>query len=186
MSALRIARALDLVVVRVAEAFSWLVLGVVLILFAQWPVRDLLVGTGAIRGRPQVYLNDYGQLMHATVFLVGIAYSLATDRHVRFDVFRSRFPPRLAAAVDLGGHLLVVLPWVGVLAYFGADVVWRSLATGETFPDTGSPGYPLMRVAFALCLVLVGLASAARIASSVHDIFGQPRASRIEAVVPEG
>lgn len=180
---LRFAELLDRVVLRVSESFSWLVLGVVVALFAQWPVRDLLVGTGLVRGRPQVYLNDYGQLMHATVFLVGMAYSLVMDRHVRFDIVRSRFAPRASALIELLGHVLVVLPWAGLLAYFGWDVVSRSVLTGETFPDTGSPGYPLMRLAFALCLALVALASVARVLAAIDAIVTR---RAVPVLVPAG
>jgi len=158
-------------VVLVAETFAWLVLAVVVTLFAQLPVRDLIVGTGLVIGRPQVILNDYGQLFHATVFLVGIPYALALDRHVRLDAFRMRFSPRVRAIVEALGHLLFVLPWAALLAYYGVDPVWRSLTTNETFPDTGTSGYPLMGIAFALFLVMLAAASLARLLRAGREAF---------------
>lgn len=169
---LRIAALLDLIVVRVAQIFSWLVLGVVLFLFAQWPVREWF---GSVT-RLHIALNDYGQLFHATVFLVGAAYALATDRHVRLDAFRPRFPLSRRAAIELAGHLLFVLPWLAVLGYFGADLVVRSLSTSETFPETGTPGYPLMRLAFVLFVVLMALASVGRVLRAATDIRGSTSA----------
>lgn len=138
---------------------AWLVLAVVVALFAQWPVREWF---GSVT-RLHIALNDYGQLFHATVFLVGAAYALAIDRHVRLDAFRSRLGARWRATIEVGGHILFVLPWLAVLAYFGADVVARSVSTWETFPETGTPGYPLMRLAFVVFVVLMAVASVARL-----------------------
>lgn len=149
-----------------AEAAAWLVLLVVLFLFAQWPVREWF---GSVT-RLHIALNDYGQLFHATVFLAGAAYALSIDRHVRLDAFRPRFAPRLRASLELVGHAAFVLPWLAVLAYFGAETVVRSFATGETFPETGTPGYPLMRTSFALFIVLMAVASVARGLRAVGEL----------------
>ncbi len=167
----RVVAALERGVVLTAETLAWLVLGVVATLFIQLPVRDLIVGTGLVNGRPHVVINDYGQLFHATVFLAGIPYAVTTDRHVRLDVFRARFSTRARAIVDALGYLLFALPWAALLAYYGADPVWRSLTTGETFPETGTPGYPLTRVAFALFLLMLFVASIARILIALREVF---------------
>jgi TRAP-type mannitol/chloroaromatic compound transport system permease small subunit len=169
---LRVARALDGLVTGVAETLAWLVFGVVGLLYVQMPVRDLLVGTGILQNaRPQEVINDYGQLLHASVFVVGIPYAIVLDRHVRFDVFRDRFSPRARAIVEALGHLLFVLPWAAVLAYYGAPHVLRSLQVGETFPDTGTLGYPLLRLAFALFVALLFVASIARTLVALHQVF---------------
>jgi TRAP-type mannitol/chloroaromatic compound transport system permease small subunit len=152
----RFAALLQAGVIRVCETFAWLVLAVVLTLFGQLPVRELV-------HRGHLLINDYGQLVHATVFLVGIPYAISLDRHVRLDAFRMRFAPRIRALVEVFGYLVFVLPWVGLLAYYGAEPVSRSISTGETFPDTGNPGYPLMRVAFVLFLILTAAAMLSRV-----------------------
>jgi TRAP-type mannitol/chloroaromatic compound transport system permease small subunit len=155
---------LERVVLRVSEALAWLVLAVVLALFGQLPLRDII-------GKGYIQLNDYGQLLHATVFLVGIAYALCTDRHVRLDAFRTRFAPRARALIEVVGHPLFVWPWIALLAYYGADHVVRSIRTGETFPETGTVGYPLMRIAFALFLVLLAAASLSRVLLAARELF---------------
>ncbi len=113
-------------------------------------------------------MNDFGQLFHATVFLVGIAYAITLDRHFRVDLLRSHLTPRVRAWVELLGYLLFVLPLIALLAYYGADPVWRSLAIRETFPDTGTPGYFLMRLSFVLFVVLLSAASLARLLRASH------------------
>jgi TRAP-type mannitol/chloroaromatic compound transport system permease small subunit len=121
-------------------------------------------------------MNDYGQLFHATVFLVGIAYAIAVDQHVRLDALRVRFAPRARAAIEAVGHLAFVLPWAAVLAYYGADPVWRSLTVGgESFPDTGTPGYLLMRLAFVLFVVMLFAASLSRFLVASRLALGRAR-----------
>jgi TRAP-type mannitol/chloroaromatic compound transport system permease small subunit len=159
-----VALLLERAVLRVSEALSWLVLAVVLALFGQLPLREIV-------GKGYIQLNDYGQLFHATVFLVGIAYALSTDRHVRLDAFRMRFAPRTRALIEVVGHAVFVWPWIGLLAYYGADHVVRSITTGETFPETGTVGYPLMRVAFALFLLLLAAASLSRVLLASRELF---------------
>ncbi len=188
----RLASLIERVVVGVAQTLAWLVFGVVAMLYAQMPVRDLLVGGGILSGqRPQEAINDYGQLMHATVFLVGIPYAIVTDRHVRFDVFIHRFSPRTRWLIEAFGHLVFVLPWTFLLAYWGLPHVWRSVQVGETFPDTGNPGYTLMRLAFALFIVLLFAASIARLLRSLSEAFAGARLAvvvadtQVAALVPQ-
>jgi TRAP-type mannitol/chloroaromatic compound transport system permease small subunit len=158
--------ALERTVIRVSETFAWLVLAVVVALFGQLPLREIV-------GKGYIQLNDYGQLSHATVFLIGIAYAVATDRHVRLDAFRMRFPSRARAAIEVAGHVLFVWPWTLLLAYYGADPVLRSISTGETFPETGTVGYPLMRVVFALFLLLLLAASLSRAFVAAQIVVGR-------------
>jgi TRAP-type mannitol/chloroaromatic compound transport system permease small subunit len=61
---------------------AWLVLFVIAALFGQWPLR-------ALAGGGHILANDFGQIAHATVFAIGVAYALCWDGHVLLDVFPS-------------------------------------------------------------------------------------------------
>ena len=89
----------------VGRASAWLVLFVVAALFAQWPLREF-VGAG------HILANDFGQIAHATVFMIGVAYALRWDGHVRLDVFYHRMSPRARALVDLFGTVAFIVPWM--------------------------------------------------------------------------
>jgi TRAP-type mannitol/chloroaromatic compound transport system permease small subunit len=171
LMSLRIATLLERGVLAIGGAVSLLVLAVVAALFGQLPLRDL-VRYGYLEA------NDYGQLFHATVFLVGIPYAVVADRHVRLDLMRGRFSPRVRALIEALGHLLFVIPWTLVLSIYAADPVWRSITLGERFPNTGNAGYALMRVAFVLFLVLLAAASASRVIRSLNEARGDgPRSA---------
>lgn len=154
------ARAADAIVDATGRTAAWLVLFVIAALFAQWPLREL-VGGG------HLLANDFGQLAHAAVFSIGIAYALRWDGHVRLDVFYQRMSARGRAWVDLVGTLAIVLPWAGIVLWFSWQTTLRSVAVFEQFPETWSPGYWLFKVLLIIFSALLLLQSAGHIARDI-------------------
>src|SRR5210317_814431 len=69
--------------------------------------------------------------LFALVFLLGIAYALKEDGHVRVDVLYDHFSPRWKATVNILGTLLLLLP-LSVLIIEGS--VWyvnEAFTSGE-------------------------------------------------------
>lgn len=91
------------------------------------------------------------------VFLMGAAYLLQVDGHVRVDIVFSRLRARTKAIIDIVLTFLFLLPfcWLGI--YFGNSYVARSWAQLEMSPNPGGlPRYPIKTmiiVAFALLVV---------------------------------
>src|ERR1700752_647853 len=82
------------------------------------------------------------------------------------DIFYADASPRRRAIVDLAGALLLLLPFVGVLAWFSLPYVARSWAILERSREaSGLPLFFLLKTLiplFALLLGLQGIAQAAR------------------------
>lgn len=69
-------------------------------------------------------------LFFAAVFLcLGSAY--LADRHVRIDIVRERFSPRLRAGIETAGFFLALLPFCAALIYFGGEAAWAAYVDGE-------------------------------------------------------
>jgi len=151
------ARAADAIVDAIGRTTAWLVLFVILALFGQWPLREL-VGGG------HILANDFGQLAHAAVFSIGIAYASRWDGHVRLDIFYQRLSARGRAWVDLVGTLAVVVPWAGLVLWFSWQTMRRSVAVFEQFPETWSPGYWVFKVLLIVFAVLLLLQAAGHVA----------------------
>jgi len=167
------ARVADAVVDAVGSTSAWLVLFVIATLFGQWPLREL-VGTG------HILANDFGQIAHAAVFAVGVAYAMRWDGHVRLDVVYHRMSARARTLVDLIGTLLIIVPWAGMVLWFSWPTMLRSVAVFEKFAETWSPGYWLFKIlliAFAALLLLQAAGHVARDVAQLLDPRPEPGAS---------
>lgn len=95
------------------------------------------------------------------IFLMGAGYALKYDKHVRVDVFYSRFPEKTKAWINLIGTLLFLIPFCLILIAKGFDFVEHSWQLSESSPDPGGlPARYLIKAAIPLgigLLLLQGL-----------------------------
>ena len=75
--------------------------------------------------------------MHAAVFMLGTAYTLKRDEHVRVDIFYRGMSVRYRAAVNLAGTAVFLLPMTVFLAISSWDYVWTSWAIREASREAG-------------------------------------------------
>ncbi len=154
----RLVRLIEAFVDGVGRVASWLILGVVATLFLQIPMREFVR-----YGHREV--NDIGQVIHATVFMVGVAFAMRWDAHVRVDIFRQHMGPRTRAAVELAGILLFLVPWLVIVTRSSIPIVLHSWSELEQFADTYTPGYFLLKtqlLSFCLLVALQALANVLR------------------------
>lgn len=99
--------------------------------------------------------------LHAAVFLLTAAWTLAEDAHVRVDVFYHRCSRRTQQRVNWLGSLLLLLPFAGFLLYASVPYVLRSWKIAESsFEAGGLPAIYLLKTLLpiaALLLLLQGL-----------------------------
>ncbi|MBE7385442.1 MAG: TRAP transporter small permease subunit [Leptolyngbya sp. SIO1E4] len=140
---------------------GWLVL--VMIGVGCWNVLGRYVGQAVGRNLSSNALIETQWYLFSVVFLLGAAYTLRQNGHVRVDVFQSRWGVRRKAFAELVGTLLFLLPFAGLLLAFSWRWVLASWRIWETSPDPGGlPRYPvksLILVGFVV-LLLQGLSEA--------------------------
>src|SRR5919198_6393546 len=142
---------IDKVSTFVGKAFSWLIVGLTLVI--SWEVFSRYA-----LDHPHAWAFDAMIMMYGTLFMMAGAYTLAKNGHVRGDVLYGFFPPRTQAAIDLTLYIVFFIPGVFALTYAGyyyAADSWhiheRSNITSE-----GPPVYPFKTVIpFAGGLLLV-------------------------------
>lgn len=78
---------------------------------------------------------------HAIVFMLGMAYTLQQDKHVRVDVFYNHFSPRRKAWVDLLGGLLFALPTLIFILWSSAHYILVSWRIKEASAEAGGLPY---------------------------------------------
>lgn len=163
----RFAEGLDRLLGRIAEAGKWLALPVVLLLFAQWPLRDLVRCCSR-------EANDIGQWIFALFIAIALTAATRAGTHLRADIFAQRFSPSARRRIAAAGAGLFALPWsLFVIVVYGRDA-WRSLLLLERFPDTNNPGYFVIKLAVVLMAALLA-------AQAIVQISGALRAGGGEA-----
>ena len=158
---LRLSAAIDRANERIGAAIQWLV--------------PLMVGVGALNALARyatrytgvsLSSNAYLDLqwyMFALIFLLGAAYGLNRDVHVRVDVLYSRLSVRGRAWIDLAGSVLFLLPFCAMMLWVSWPAVRNSWAVLEASPDPGGlPRYPIKTVILIsfFLLFLQGLSQA--------------------------
>jgi TRAP-type mannitol/chloroaromatic compound transport system permease small subunit len=130
-------------------------------------------------------LNEAQWYLFSLIFLLGAAYGLKVDAHVRVDVLYGRLSSRAKGWIDLAGTLLFLLPFAVVMLWVAFPVVRNSWSIREVSPDPGGlPRYPIkavILVSFAL-LLLQGIAQAVR---AVDRIRGEDAEGHDAAPEPE-
>lgn len=155
---LRFSRAVDRLNRWLGSGLRWLALVMVLIgaynAVARYATRSF--GTALSSNA----LNELQWYLFSVIFLLGAAYGLERDVHVRVDVLYEKLSRKGRAWIDLAGSLLFLLPFSILMLVVSWPAVRASWAVRETSPDPGGLSrYPikaLLLVSFGL-LVLQGL-----------------------------
>lgn len=110
---------------------------------------------------PAIWLQESLVWMHACVFMVGAAYTLLHEDHVRVDVFYRGMTARRRAWVDLLGVLLLLLPVCVFLAWKSYGFALTSWAMQEASRESGGLPYPVLPLV-KLVLIIMPLTVAAQ------------------------
>ena len=129
------------------KASSWMTLLMVLVTFVVVVMRYVF-DAGLI------WLQESVVWMHAFVFMMGAAYTLQQDGHVRVDVFYRDMSARRRAWIDLAGVLLFLLPVCVFLAWKSVDFVQVSWKLQESSREPGGLPYPLLPMLKSLILLM--------------------------------
>ena len=144
----RLIGGLDRLVAAILSGGRWFLLPVVLLLFLQWPLRDIF----RIWSREA---NDLGQWLFA--LYVAMAFTAATRAHTHLaaDALARHYSERTRLSLARLGALFGLLPWSLYVIIGGANLVIASLKAFEAFPDTYNPGYFFIKLALWLLAGLV-------------------------------
>ena len=132
---------IDTVSTWVGQAFSWMIVGLTLMI--SWEVFSRYA-----LDAPHAWAMDAMVMMYGTLFMMAGAYTLAKNGHVRGDVLYGFFRPRTQATLDLVLYILFFLPGVFALTYAGFFYAAESWAIRESSNITaeGPVVYPFKTI----------------------------------------
>jgi len=122
-----------------------------------------------------IWLQESVVWMHAFVFMIGAAYTLQHEEHVRVDIFYRKMGPKGRAWIDFFGVLLFLLPLCIFLSWTAFDFAAASWRLEESSRESGGLPYPWIPVLKSVVLVmplmlgLQGIAMASRCVRTLRD-----------------
>lgn len=147
---------------------SWLTLLMVI-------VTAIVVVMRYVFDAGMIWLQESVIWMHAAVFMIGAAYTLRDEEHVRVDIFYRNMNAKRRAIVDLAGVIVFLLPLCAYLAWFAYDFAAASWAIHETSREPGGlpyPAIPLMKSLVVVMPFVVALQGVSILMRSVATLRG--------------
>lgn len=124
-------------------------------------------------GEGAIALQESITYAHGLVMMLGIAYTLKHDAHVRVDLFYGRLGPRGKARINLLGHCLFLIPVAATIFWTSLPYVQSSWRILEGSAEVGGiPAVFLLKTLIpimAALLLLQGLAEIARLSLALRS-----------------
>lgn len=159
MGTQRLLYAIDGISTWVGKAAAWLIIALMTLVCVEVFKRYHL-------NAPSAWIFDGENMLYGSLFMLGGAYTLAQNAHVRGDFLYSSMRPRTQALLDLILYFVFFIPGIAALVYAGADYAadsWRILEHSNVTAE-GPPVYhfkTVIPIAGALVL-LQGIAEIIR------------------------
>ncbi|CAM3852910.1 TRAP transporter small permease subunit [Deinococcus frigens] len=126
--------------------------------------------------------------LFSVIFLLGGAYVLSVDEHVRVDVLYGRLAPKRRALINLVGTVLFLLPFCVIVLWVA--IPWFRLSFGiqEGSPDPGGllrwPVKLLIPIGFVL-LFIQGISEAIKAAGALTGHYEYRTQDELEALAAD-
>jgi len=128
---------------------------------------------------PTIWAYEIGYLMTGSGFLLGMAYALSRDAHIRIDVFSIRMSQRTRAIIDIVCYVGLLIPFLLALT----QVLWRraleAIASGEKSGQSAwNPVVWPFRTVFLAAFLLLILQVIAEIIKSARRLRSEEPETR--------
>lgn len=145
----------------VGKGVAWLTTILMIVVCADVVVRYLFRTTA-------IWVTEVEWHLFALIFILGAGYAFKHDRHVRVDLFYSKFSLRDKAWVNLVGGLVFLIPWTLLIAYVSYKYAMVSFLIRETSPNPGGlPALYFIKFSMVVGLLLLFLQAVSSIIQSL-------------------
>lgn len=149
---------------RIGRAVAWLTLAMAVAVAAIVLLRYAFA-------QNTIQIQEAVNYGHGLVLMLGMAYTLKENGHVRVDILYSGRSPRGRALVDLFGHLFLLLPVAGLVLATSlpyAVSAWRILEGSSEVG--GLPGVFLLKTLIPLMAALLLLQGLSEISKAWRQL----------------
>ncbi len=115
--------------------FTAFIVAILVLLVVYDATMRYLFSTGSIA------MQELEWHLFDVVIMLGIAYTLHQNSHVRVDIFYANYSKKTKALVDVIASLFFILPFSFLIIYIGIDFVLLSFSQGEMSSNPGGLEY---------------------------------------------
>jgi len=147
---IKLSRLIDSLSSRIGRLTMWLILATTVISAGNAIVRKAF-------GTSSNSLLEIQWYLFAAVFMLGAGYGFLKNSHVRIDFVSSRLSPRARNWIDVGGIVLVLIPFCVIAIALSWPMFTQAYTSGEMSQNAGGlirwPVVGLMPLGFSLLLL---------------------------------
>ena len=153
---------------RLGSLISWVWLALVAVIVLNVTMRYVL-------GEGRIEFEEIQWHIYAFGFLLGLAYCLESDDHVRVDVVYEKFGMTTKAWVEFFGILVFLLPFVILVIWFTIPFVTYSISINEVSESPGGlPARWAIKSVLLIGFLLLLVATLSRLTRVTAFLFGTP------------
>jgi TRAP-type mannitol/chloroaromatic compound transport system permease small subunit len=124
---------------------------------------------------PSLWTLEMAQFVMSAYFLLGGAYSLQLDSHVRMDLAYGRWSPKTKAIVDVV-TIFMLFVYLFFLLYGGISSTSYAIQYGETSYSSWSPYMAPIKIVMVIGIVLTFLQATSIFIKDLAVALGRPLA----------
>jgi TRAP-type mannitol/chloroaromatic compound transport system permease small subunit len=128
---------------------------------------------------PTLWANDITYMTNGTLFLLGAAWTLRRNQHIRIDFLARRLPVRVQHFINLAFYLALFLPLLWLIGSAATGKAWKAWKQGEL--EQMSAWEPVIwpfLAGIAIGVIALGLQCAAE---AVRHVIGIVRPDAVPA-----
>ncbi len=148
---------LDQLIGRFIAGAQWLALPLIVLLFLQWPLRDIVRCCSR-------EANDLGQVIFSIYVAFSISAATRASTHLAADTLAHRYSAHTRRRIKQFGGGLAIVPWALFVLFAGKNYVLSSVMGLESFPDTNNFGYFIIKSTLWIMAIMV-------VAQAALDLF---------------
>jgi len=151
---------MDAVSTCVGKAGSWLILLVVIFVIYEIVMRYLF-------HLPTLWVTESMVFGCGISYVLGAAWALKENRHVKIDLVYGRLSPRQRAVMDSITYVFFAL-YLGVFLWAATKYTWQSVRLGETTGSAWDPPVYPVKIALVVGTFLLLLQGTAKFIRDLH------------------
>ena len=82
-------------------------------------------------GSPTIWASDVSTILYGAFFMLGAAYALQRQQHIRTDFLYEKWSTRTKGIVDSVLYITLYFPGLGIFLWIGWEYAWRSVMFQE-------------------------------------------------------